>query len=159
MGDVPPTISFFAPGIPAPGGSKKAFVIPGTNRARVVEDAKRNAPWRAVVSLAAETVIHTNTFGCIFPLTGPLAVRFVFTFPRPRCHFGTGRNADKLKPSAPRFPAVKPDTTKVIRSTEDALTGILWVDDARIVEQRGRKVYGDRPGALVEVWILPETLG
>jgi crossover junction endodeoxyribonuclease RusA len=80
------------------------------------------------------------------PLEGPLFVAFTFFQLRPRNHFGTGKNAAILKPSAPRFPAVKPDTTKLIRAAEDALKSICWVDDSQIVHQIGRKVYGDRPG-------------
>jgi Holliday junction resolvase RusA-like endonuclease len=166
MATTRPTLSFLCPGVPQPGGSKKGFFNPKIGRVVIVEDAKRNAPWRAVVTLAAQTAvqafhgtINTPDPTTTFPLTGPLAVRFKFTFPRPTGHFGSGRNASNLKPSAPPWPATRPDCTKIIRSTEDALTGILWADDARIVHQVAGKLYGDKPGALVEVWTLPATLG
>jgi Holliday junction resolvase RusA-like endonuclease len=141
-------VTFFVPGVPQPGGSKKGFVVKtksGGLRANVVEDAKRNAPWRAVVSLAGSEAF-------LVPLTGPLSVSFSFAMPRPGSHYGTGRNADKLKPSSPAGHTSKPDITKLIRSTEDALKGIAWVDDSQIVSQSAGKMYTNdrRPGC----WIM-----
>ena len=61
--------------------------------------------------------------------------------------------------SAPAWPTVKPDATKLWRSTEDGLTGVLWRDDARIVCQLVRKVYAEdgRTGAAVKVWTLERS--
>ncbi len=83
------------------------------------------------------------------PLTGPLKIQCEFHLMRPKFHYGTGRNAAMLKDSAPDFPTARPDATKLFRSTEDALTGILWVDDAQIVLQVVSKRYGDQPGARI----------
>jgi Holliday junction resolvase RusA-like endonuclease len=74
--------------------------------------------------------------------------------PRIGSHYGSGKNAEKLKPTAPKFHTVKPDATKLLRSTEDALTGILWRDDAQIARQTVEKSYGERAGA----WITVEQL-
>lgn len=139
-------VAFFVPGVPQPGGSKKGFVLK-TGRVAIVEDAKHNAPWRAVVALAGREVFQTG------PLTGPLAVSFSFAMPRPGSHYGTGRNADKLKPAAPAGHTSKPDVTKLIRSTEDALKGIAWVDDCQIVSQSAGKMYTNdrRPGCWIAI--------
>lgn len=141
FGDTPPAALFFCPGIPQPGGSKKGFVVNG--RAIITEDNLKSKPWRAVVALAAQT----SYFGP--PLDGPLSLEITFTFPRPKNHYGTGKRSSVVKPSAPRYPTVKPDTTKLIRSLEDSLKDIIWRDDSQVVEQIARKVYGDRPGALI----------
>lgn len=133
----PSEITFFAPGIPQPGGSKKAFFNKHTGRAVVVEDAKKNAPWRTTVQAFALDA-HQGP-----PLKGPLVLLVTFVMPRPAGHFGT----KGVRPGAPRFPAVRPDATKLLRSTEDALSGLVWVDDSQIVDQHVRKIYGERPGA------------
>jgi Holliday junction resolvase RusA-like endonuclease len=133
-------IQFFVPGVPQPGGSKRAFVVAG--RAVVTEDAKRNKPWRASVAMAG----HEAHAGPL--LDGPLAVSFLFVLARPRGHF-TPRGA--LRKSAPKHPAVKPDVLKLARSTEDALTGVLWRDDSRTVALVARKVYGDQAGCWISV--------
>lgn len=73
----------------------------------------------------------------------PVWVAFDFVFSRPASHFGTGRNADKLKPSAPKWPTSKNgDRTNCLKSTEDALKGIVWRDDAQVVDGPVRKRYG-----------------
>ena len=147
LASIPRAVTFFVPGVPQPGGSKNGFPVrmkSGRTRVNIVDDAKRNAPWRAVVALAAR--YHFET-----PLAGPLVVSFVFAMPRPKSHFGTGRNASTLKASAPSMHTGKPDALKLARSTEDALTGIAWLDDCQTVDLRIRKVYAERPGCWVTI--------
>ncbi len=139
---------FFVPGIPQPGGSKKAFVIPGTNRASVVEDCKRNMPWRNNVQAAALAAYSGPL------IDGALYLEVTFFMPRPKSHFRTGKNAHILRDSAPKYPTTKPDRTKLLRALEDALTGVLWHDDTQIVGGPVWRLYvnGDgRPGAQVIV--------
>jgi Holliday junction resolvase RusA-like endonuclease len=131
-------------GRPQPAGSKKAFQHPRTGRIVVTDDAKHSRPWKQQVAGAARDALIEAREGDRFAalLTGPLRVRFEFFFVRPKGHYGTGRNAHLVKASAPDFPTVKPDTTKLVRAAEDALTGVLWRDDAQIVEQTASKHYG-----------------
>ena len=138
-------------GMPRPGGSKKAFVNKFTGRAQVVEDCKASKDWRGDVKNAA-----LLAWGDQELLDEPMRLTVTFLLPRPKGHFGTGRNAGTLKPAAALFPATKPDTTKLVRSTEDALTGVIWKDDSRIVDQTARKVYGARPGAVITVETLTD---
>ena len=140
-------VSFFAPGKPQPGGSKKGFVNPRNGRVVIVEDAKRNKDWRAVVALAAQEAMGGHE-----PLTGPLALAITFYIPRPKGHYGSGKNAGRLKANAPRYSTSKPDSTKLLRSTEDAMSGIVWRDDAQVVIQTVSRLYADgQPGALIVV--------
>lgn len=138
-------IIFLVRGIPKPGGSKKAFRHAKTGKI-IVTDTCNNMDWRTSVAWAAKEKIKE-------PITGPLKVNFTFYLQRPKGHYGTGRNKSNLKSSSPFWPAVKPDTTKLIRSTEDALTGIAWADDAQIVHQTGIKAYGV-PGCEIRIWTL-----
>jgi Holliday junction resolvase RusA-like endonuclease len=137
------SIAFFVPGMPAPGGSKRAFRTPG-GRILVTEDCRRSRPWRAVVQVAAHAA-HAAP-----PLEGPLRLTVTFTMPRPRGHYGRRG----LRPSAPPYPTTRPDCTKLLRALEDSCTGLLWRDDATIVEQHVAKVYGTVPGAAVRVEVL-----
>jgi Holliday junction resolvase RusA-like endonuclease len=95
-----------------------------------------------------------EAIGVTVPWDGPLGLAATFTLRRPKGHFGTGRNARKLKPSAACWPVVKPDATKLLRAIEDALTGVVWTDDAQVVEQLATKRYGEPEGAHVEIWRL-----
>lgn len=74
-----------------------------------------------------------------------LRLEIEFRMARPAGHWGSGKHAGTLKPSAPRFPAVKPDSSKLLRATEDSLIGVVFDDDSRIVDTHIRKVYA-RPG-------------
>jgi Holliday junction resolvase RusA-like endonuclease len=66
-------------------------------------------------------------------LLGAVKVTVNFVIQRPKNHYGTGKNSNILKHSAPKmFHTQKPDAAKLYRSTEDALTGILWKDDCQV---------------------------
>jgi Holliday junction resolvase RusA-like endonuclease len=139
------TIRFFVPGIPKPGGSKRAFYIKKLGRAIVTDACKDSKTWRQTVAVFAKQAYSGE------PLRGPLCVTFLFTMPRPKGHYRSGAHANELRASAPTWHTNKPDLTKLIRSTEDACTGILWADDASIASQVPTKRYGERPGVLIVV--------
>lgn len=140
-------LSVFVPGVPAPGGSKRAMLHRHTGRVIVMDDAKRNKPWRQSVEAVVAAAITCP------PIRGAaISLSVLFLMPRPKGHYGSGKNAGKLKPTAPGFHTVKPDATKLLRALEDACTGILWADDAAITEQDVKKLYAnDQPGAFVNV--------
>ncbi len=147
----PPVIaSFFVPGIPAPGGSKKGFYIPKLKRVIITDAAgQRNKNWRSVVSMVGRDSYRGD------PVEEAMAVEVVFVMPRIKGHF---RSNGELKPNAPTYHTVKPDGSKLFRSTEDALTGIIWRDDSLIVHQCVTKVYGAQCGAFVTVYRASEVV-
>lgn len=141
-------IQFFAPGKPEPAGSKRAFVLKGgahAGRAIITDANAKSKPWQQTVKHCAMSVFTGE------PLTGPIQLDVTFTLLRPQGHFGSGKNADKIKDSAPQFPTSKPDATKLLRGVEDALTGIIWKDDSQVVAQHVFKVYGPRQGAEISI--------
>jgi Holliday junction resolvase RusA-like endonuclease len=135
-----PTISFFVQGLPKPAGSKRAFVLKRggvyTGRAIVTDDCKKSRDWKTDVSITAK--MH---YGNAPLLDGPLELTLTFYMPRPKGHFGSGRNAATLKASSQRYPQGKPDVLKLARAVEDALTGVCWIDDALICHEVLRKEY------------------
>jgi Holliday junction resolvase RusA-like endonuclease len=140
------TITFRVFGVPQPGGSKRGFVNPKTGRVVIAEDAKRNKSWRESVLQAA------LPFAPKEPLRGTIFLEVVFLMPRPKGHFRTGKLAHLLRESAPIHHVTKPDATKLLRSTEDALTGLLWKDDSQIAHQVVSKRYTtEQPGAAIKV--------
>lgn len=127
-------------GRPAPQGSKRHV-----GKGVMIESSKHVKPWRECVRWSALAVRKGNP-----PLDGPLVVSMVFTLAKPK--------------SAPKrtvtYPDRTPDLSKLVRSTEDALTDAgVWADDARVVEMRVAKVYPneapdalDAPGVVIEIW-------
>ncbi len=140
---------FFVPGVPVPKGSMRAFAFKrktGKLGVAVSHDNERTRPWLATV-----TVFAKEAFAAAPPVDAPVEVRLRFTLPRPQGHFGSGRNAGQVKPTAPRSPAVKPDLDKLVRCVLDALNGVAWIDDGRVVRVDAVKEYGHAPGVLVEI--------
>jgi Holliday junction resolvase RusA-like endonuclease len=131
-----PAVDFVVYGHAMPGGSKRGFVNPKNGRVIVTEDSN-NKPWRQEVAGAAR-----DAMAGVEPLHGALIVEFTFYRQRPKGHYGSGRNVGLVKGSAPRFPTTRPDVLKLARAVEDALTGIVWVDDSQIVDERLRKLWG-----------------
>jgi Holliday junction resolvase RusA-like endonuclease len=137
------TLRFTVLGKPEPAGSKRAFTNPRTGKAMVVDANKNAAPWKQQVAGAAiEAQANVPPEEGSPWFAGPISLSVRFYVKRPRGHYGTGKNADRLRRSAPRYPTTKPDATKLLRGVEDALTGIVWRDDAQIVDQYVAKRYG-----------------
>lgn len=156
-----PAITITVVGLPAPQGSKRHV-----GNGVMIESSKKVKPWRQDVKHAA--IDATDAFPDWTILDGPLAVAMTFTFARPKGHYRTGRNAHLLRDAAPVRPAGMPDLSKIARSTEDALTGVVWADDARVVEYvRLGKWYARTgapdvlavPGCVIRVWPLHALAG
>lgn len=132
-------IRFRVIGDPKPAGSKRAFQHPHTKRIIVTDDSgKAGKSWRREIQDAAAEAMAGAP-----PLTGPLHVAMTFRVRRPKSHSGSGRNSDTLKPSAPRFPTTRPDVLKLARACEDAMSSIVYGDDAQIVVEPLCKLYDD----------------
>lgn len=154
-------ITFFVPGIPRPSGSKQSFVPidkktgqpyrskkNGRIVVNTVDDSKHGKVWKSIVSSVALTIRPVPT------LTQALAVTMIFYMPRPKDHFHTSKaRMGQLKDDAPEYHTSKPDATKLVRGTEDALTSIIWRDDAQIVVQKNAKFYEDGRGPGCEITI------
>jgi len=145
----PSGLRFEVPGTPVPQGSKKAFRHRHTGRVVMVDDNEHLEAWRANVAAVA-----SRTWAGRPALTGPVVAHLDFFMPRPAGHYGTGRNAGVLKPSAPLLPAVKPDLDKLVRAVFDSLsTAGVWKDDALCWGVSAYKRYADgrSPGLVLEL--------
>lgn len=131
-------VEFTVLGLPQPQGSKT--IVQQSHRAVIREDNPKTAPWRSTVTARAHEAMNGRQLR-----SGPLRLRAVFVFPRPTGHFGTGRNHGRLKPSAPVYCRTRPDVDKLLRAIGDALTGIVWRDDAQVVIVHAEKHYGEPP--------------
>lgn len=123
-------VAFTVRGTPAPQGSKRhvghgVMVESGGDKLRT---------WREDVKHAA-----VDAMNGALPFDGPLELLVTFVLPRPM--------------SVKReYPHVRPDLSKLVRSTEDAMTAAgVYRDDAQIVDMHVRKVYGIYPGAEIIV--------
>jgi Holliday junction resolvase RusA-like endonuclease len=136
---MPEAVLFVVRGKPEPGGSKTPGVT-NSGRRFVREANPAVKEWRRRVADAATQAMDGRAL-----LAGELRLDVGFYLTRPKGHLGTGRNAGKVKASAPKRPTTKPDTTKLLRALEDALRGIVWADDCQVVSQEATKWYAE-PG-------------
>jgi Holliday junction resolvase RusA-like endonuclease len=152
----PDTLFFTVLGRAQPAGSKRAFAIRKggvlTGKVAVTDAAKGSRSWKQEVRSAAFNAAEASGWKM---KRGPLRLSVVFLFTRPASHFGSGKNADTVKASAPNYPAVKPDATKLVRAVEDALTGLIWLDDAQIIDQDVTKRYGEKDSCMIWVQEMP----
>jgi crossover junction endodeoxyribonuclease RusA len=144
------SVSFFVVGLPKPAGSKRGFSIRRggvfTGRVAITDACAKSREWKSIVADIAAEYIQAQ------PFAGALRVHFAFYIPRPKGHYGTGKNLLTVKASAPDHHIVKPDVLKLARAVEDALTGIAWRDDAQIVSELIEKCYcAGKPGVQITV--------
>lgn len=144
-------------GRPQPAGSKRGFPVKrrdGRVGVAVSDDNPHTKSWQGAVASAGAEAMMRAVGPAPELWRGPLGLAVRFRLCRPKGHFGTGRNVGRLRDAAPKWHTVKPDATKLLRAIEDGLTGVVWCDDAQIVEQYVAKVYGAPEGAHVVVWRL-----
>lgn len=132
--------TFTVQGEPATAGSKRGFPVKRKNGkmgvAIVDNTGIKGKNWRVAVQHA-----YRLNYGDEPMHLGPVRLEIAFYFSRPKSHYGTGKNADRMKATAPSYHTKKPDCTKLTRALEDALTGLAWKDDSQVVSQIIDKGY------------------
>ena len=125
-------VTFTAYAQPQPQGSMRKVRNRRTGEIILTSDNRNLKPYREEVTRAARQALHAA--GLAEPMAAkhvPVAITFVFTLRRP-AHCPKGRTE----------PVVKPDLSKLVRATEDAMTGFIYHDDAQIVQMVAEKHYG-----------------
>lgn len=147
-------ISFFVDGLPQTAGSKRGFAIKKggmyTGNVAMMDANPKTKLWQAEVKQAARVAYFGN------PTDQPISLMMTFWMPRPKYHFLRG----VLRKNAPAVHTFMPDVLKLGRAIEDALTGVIYEDDAQIYNERLRKFYVSenraRPGVDVDIlWGTP----
>lgn len=129
-------------GVPQPKGSMSAIVRGGHTvmlEGKSTGARAASLTWRQAVETAARDWQHEHPHEL---LDEPLRVDVTFWLPRP-----------KSAPKRRVWPDRKPDVDKLARHVGDALTGIIWTDDARVCELCVRKRYAIDvpPGATIRI--------
>jgi crossover junction endodeoxyribonuclease RusA len=143
------SLSFTVYGEAAPQGSKTVGRTK-SGRSFVREASKRTKPWRGEVQQAAGRAVEEAGWELA---RGPVRLDLSFHFPRPKSHLSSSKSRPgALLPSAPEYHTKKPDVLKVTRAVEDAMAGIVYLDDSQIVIELATKAYAapDEP-ARVEI--------
>lgn len=142
-------ISFAVLGLPATQGNKTGRPFRRSNGTLgvVMTEGKTKAAaehlhsWRGMIANAASIAMQRRK---LVRIEGPVVVVVTFYMPRP---------ANALKRL---FPDTRPDLDKLQRAVGDALSGVAYVDDSRIVDWHPKKRFADTwahntPGASIVV--------
>lgn len=139
-------IQFWVPGKALPAGSKRSFQHKVTGKIVVTDANPKSKGWKEQVRVVARTHMGGSP-----PLTGPVAVDFVFNVLRPKSHLRSDGVNLSMEGQRKPWPTSKPDLLKLARGVEDALTGIVYEDDAQIVFETMRKQWSQIEGVQVRV--------
>lgn len=137
-----PRPTFFVAGVPAGQGNHRIARV--GKFARIYDANRKLSPWRRSIATAAIAAGWTGRE----VLDCGVALSCVFVFRRPASHFGKRG----LKPSAPMMPhTTGDDHDKLVRAVCDALTGLVYRDDRRVVCCNDLKMWGEVEGVLISV--------
>jgi len=135
--ETPTSLRFVVEGNPIPQGSMKAFMNKHMKHPVIVSDNAKLKGWRKLVADLAHIEMRKNHFVTIGK---NVPVRLILDF-----YF-------EKEPSVKRLDKItKPDLDKRVRSLGDALTGIVYDDDAQLTELVARKSYGSPARVEIEV--------
>lgn len=149
-----PGLVFTVYGTPATKGSLKP--VPRGKHFALVESHTTSKPWREAVKWAALQAIadREGTGDPFATLSGPVEVRVVFSFAKPKSAPKTRRTWPVTRSSG--------DVDKLLRNLFDALVDAgVMADDSQVVDVRAQKAFvGDYPSATISpsATVLVRTL-
>lgn len=118
------SVNFTVYGQALPKGSARAFMPKGARFPVVTSTTRGLKEWERMIAAAAQGV----TTGTL--ITGPVLLTLAFLLDRP-----------KSLPKKIVHHTKRPDLDKLVRAATDALTGVLWKDDAQVVSIIATKTY------------------
>jgi crossover junction endodeoxyribonuclease RusA len=120
-------------GTPVQQGNTKSAMVRGQRRTWHREGERLTA-WRSLVALYAQASMTTDPWEC------PVLLVLDIRMPRPPSHL---RKDGALRLRAPQHHTSPPDLDKLLRAVMDALTGVVYRDDAQVVRTILSKSYAD----------------
>jgi Holliday junction resolvase RusA-like endonuclease len=136
-GRIPDSLRFVVVGRPIPQGSMHALQTKHMKYPVLTSNQPDLKPWRKLVGDMARIEMRKNSF---VPIGKSVPVRLILDF-----YFEKETSVKRLDK------ITKPDLDKLVRSCGDALTGIVFQDDAQVTELIARKMYGSPARVEIEV--------
>ncbi len=130
---IPKKIAFTIYGNPVGKQAAKAFYNPKAKRMYKFSPTKTK-DWEQLIRSVAQDHVPKKLLDC------PLSVEATFYLLKPRS-----------KPKKCLYPDTKPDHDNLEKALYDALEGIIYTNDSRIVRKTFEKRWGNPPRVEVEV--------
>lgn len=138
-------IRFVIWGDPVAQGRPRTAVINGRPR---LYDPEKSRHYKELVRLVAQEARPNHLIEGPVSLTVRIFKRFPASFSK--------RAREQARAGNIR-PATKPDASNILKAIEDALNGVVWVDDRQIVDLIVTKAYDDDPRVEVEIREIKEA--
>ena len=135
-------LSLFIPGDPVP------FARAGSNGVRRFTPKKQADYQKFVAHHAAQAMRRA---GFKQPFSVPLRIQFVGAY-------GVPKSWSKKAIINAKWKTSRPDIDNMVKGCMDAMTGIIYEDDAQVCELFVRKTYSPIPGMTIVVSALENTL-
>lgn len=129
---------------------KISFIIDGNpypqKRHRHVNRGKFTSVYDPSKATKHAFLMDCMEYAPAYPFENAVSVEVKFGFKRPKSHWGTGKNGNKLKPSAPVEHTQKSDIDNLQKHFMDALNGVFWKDDSLINKITATKCWSSHDG-------------
>lgn len=137
------TLSFTVPGKPHAQGRARATINRNTGRPRMYEDKTSKAYKEKIAWCAIEAGADRNNL-----IAGAVLLNIAVYCPIPPTWT---RQKRKDAAEGKVHMISRPDLDNVLKSIQDALSGIVYVDDRQVVDIRISKRYSDNPRVVVNI--------
>ena len=131
--------AFTVPGVPKPRQRARVVRLRSGKSHTYTPERTVNFEWK-VASAAQAAGVQV--------LEGPVGLEIEIVRPWPK-------SLSKKAIAAGAWPTTRPDMSNILGAIEDALIGVAYLDDAQIVNEVVRKVYGPAPCVQVSVGPYP----
>lgn len=122
----------------------RSFVLHGRIQVYDKQRKQRNEFSRALVYSLKQK------YGKVPFFKGPVELSLIFNVKRPVSHYGTGRNSDKVKPSAPAYPT-RSDVDNYCKFVMDCLNKQVFPDDRHVVRLIAEKRFSETGSVEIQV--------
>lgn len=140
------SIVFEIPGNPI-AKKRPRFTVRGGHAMAYSDQASEEGLW--IIQAMEKCKNHLQR-----PICVPVDIAINFYLKRPKGHYGTGKNSDILKKSAPKHHACKPDIDNLVKWVFDCLNHCgVWKDDCQIVRLNAVKMWAHPGDEKTEVYI------
>lgn len=135
-------VRLFIPCIPVPQSRARMTTKNGHT---FMYDSPKSKKYKEFIAESVKASARSQLFSDAVS-SDAVSMVLAFRMPRPKSHYGTGKNKHTLKVKAPFWHTGKPDLDNLVKSVKDALEGVCYQNDSQVCVEKSKKFYDAMPG-------------